>query len=167
MGKSNTVTAQIHYKGSNKDIKMIITLKEVMSYKPCPGSNPEQYGIKRISLVNLLKKEEIPAEDRVWAACHVLARKDRDLLVSFANWCAANAAAYANASDDDYADDSADYAAAYAARAADYAYVAANAAADSAATYAASAADSAADSERQKQVDWLIEKLKGSTGWMP
>lgn len=110
---------------------MIITLKEVMGYGPCSGSNPKQYGITRISLANLLRKESIRADHKIWVACHVLARRDRDKLIDFANDAARAAADAASAAY--YAAD-----AAYAAAAADAAYYAA---------------------ERQKQVDYLINLI--------
>ena len=66
---------------------MIITLKEIQSYGPC--YDPKQYRITRISLVNLLKKETIPTQDRIWVACRVLAGRDREKFIDFAKWCGA------------------------------------------------------------------------------
>ena len=113
---------------------MIITLKEIQSYDPCYA--PKQYGITRIKLVNLLRKENIRADHRIWVACHVLARRDKNKLIDFAKWCAVSAA-----------------------YAADDAYIAADAAYDAAASAAYDAAFDA-DIERQKQIDYLV-KLVG------
>jgi hypothetical protein len=158
----------------------MLTVDEMMSYKPCNDYPRERVvelwaGSEALSAQQIADLE-ISAQDRIWALCAWLARLDRASLSAFARGradrarqhasaaYAAYAAYYANAASAAAADADAYYArAAYAAAAA-----AADAAADAYYARAASAAAAAAyyaraaAAERQEQLNELVRMIEAA-----
>ena len=122
---------------------MNFTVTDIMNKRPCPEYTEEVVLKLWAGREDLTFREicslGISARDRTWIAVRLVSR---DTVVSWADYCAAEAQKHASASAS-----AADYAADYAADAAtnaDYATYAATYAADYAANYAADAATNAA-----------------------
>ena len=151
---------------------MNFTVTDIMNKRPCPEYTEEVVLELWAGREELAFKEvctlDISADDRIWIAVRLAAR---DTVVSWADYCAAEAQKHASASASasaSAADYAADYAADAATNAAYAAYYAADAAAAasaaaSAAYWAADAAATAADADwtktRNEELERFLSKL--------
>lgn len=129
-----------------------ITIQDILDCRPCYTREQIQdlaAGRTEWTPSELLMRGDVPAADRVWLCCQLLARRDRTRLVAFAQDCAADAAYTAARSCRPYAADAVD-----ALAAALGAALGAADAADAAARHAADAADRV-----ERQLSELAEHL--------
>ena len=61
-----------------------LTWDDFKQYNPCYDPD-ERYGDWQGTIIDLLNRDDIPAQDRIWAACHIL---DDKTLRLFAVYCA-------------------------------------------------------------------------------
>jgi len=61
-----------------------LTWDDFKQYDPCYDPH-ERYGDWQGTIIDLLNRDDIPAQDRIWAACHIL---DDKTLRLFAVYCA-------------------------------------------------------------------------------